>query len=53
VLDSRCDTSFHKTSSGALTMPCWRRIVAHALESDSGAAMVTASLVNHVESLQK
>jgi mono/diheme cytochrome c family protein len=52
VLDSRCETAYHKTKTGAQTMPCWRRIMTHSLESDAAATIATARLVNHLESFQ-
>jgi mono/diheme cytochrome c family protein len=52
VLDSRCDSVHHKTTTGAQTMPCWRQIMRRALKSDAHATIATASLVNHLESFQ-
>lgn len=53
VLEAPCEDSHHRAASGAETMPCWQRHFRHALGNDGSALLVSAKLVDHLDSIQR
>jgi hypothetical protein len=53
ALRSECESTYHRTADGRLTMPCWRRIFDETLRDGSQVVFVSSKVVRHVRSLQR
>jgi hypothetical protein len=53
ALRSECDSPYHRTADGRLTMPCWRRILDDSLRNDSQVVFVSSKVVRYVQELQQ